>query len=119
MPTAEAAGFVDAARTRREAVGVGVPMDERGAFAAGGPIAPEALGVTEAPAFARTLLLSALGMDTGVSKPRCVSLPVSESAEGGLTIPGVDDKDSRRRCAIFAGAGVLPAVPLTPSFLLS
>lgn len=36
-------------------------------------------------------------------------------------MPGVakPDDDSRRPLAIFAGAGVLPAVPLTPNFLLS
>lgn len=112
--------FVDAVRTTREAVGVGEPTEERGAFAAGGPIEPVAFGAAEALALTRTLLLSALGMETGVSRPRCLSLPVSESADGGLTMPGVTmEEDSRRECAILAGAGVLPAVPLTPSFLLS
>lgn len=98
-------------------VGVGVPREERLCFRGGGPIEPTTDLAAVGP-FTRLLLVRGLAAVDGVSIPRILSLFVSESAEGGLTIPGVTDES--RRCAIFDGlTGVLPPVPLTPSFLLS
>lgn len=77
--------------------GVGVPIEARLSFGGGGPMEPVAnlagVEVEGTPPFARTLLPSAFG----VSNPRILSLPVSESAEGGLTIPGVEYADESRR----------------------
>lgn len=127
-------------------VGVGVAMEGRG-FKAGGPMEestlarPEVEGlVAEATGpprvLTRVLLPNAVTLaDTdwpvspeilrSFSGPTLIdSVSVCESADGGLEAGperGVALKmeESRRCCATLdAGAGVLPAVPLTPIFLL-
>lgn len=93
----------------------GVSSEERPCFRGGGPIEPIADLVE-----LFTRLVSVFTPEAPESLPR-VLLPASESADGGLTAPGVVNAAAESlRCAIFEElAGVLPAVPLTPSFLLS
>lgn len=119
-----AAGLTDAERVNVAVDlafgGVGVPREPRLCFRRGGPMEPVADLAVEEP-FVRVLLVKGFIALAGVSIPRVLSLLVSESAEGGLTIPGVVNADNEpRRSGVFVGwPGVLPAVPLTPSFLLS
>jgi hypothetical protein len=83
--------------------GVGVPIETRPCFRGGGPIEAVADLATVEP-FVRMLLPRDFVAVPGVSIPRMLSLPVSESADGGLTIPGVTiAADESRRCAIFDG----------------
>ena len=127
-------------------VGVGVAMEGRG-FKAGGPIEESTLALPEVEGLVvevtgppkvltRVLFPSAVTLadtDCPVSPeslrsfrgPTLIdSVSVCESADGGLEAgPGkgvaLKMEESRRCCATFdVGAGVLPAVPLTPSFLL-
>lgn len=118
-------GFVEEDRVNEEGSlvldGVGVPIEDRLSLGGGGPMDPvvilDGVEVEDVP-LTRTLLPSAF---VGVSRLLTLSLPVSDRAEGGRDIGiGVDEKmDESRREAIFEDcAGVLPAVPLTPSFLL-
>lgn len=84
--------------------GVGVPMEVRLVRAGGGPIDPaEALtGVEpEVVPFARTLFPRTFEIFAGVSVPRTLSFPVSDSADGGRGIPGVVKMEESRRWAIF------------------
>jgi hypothetical protein len=87
-------------------VGVGVPMEVRLVLGGGGPIEPvnDLVEVKpEATPFARTLLPKIFVPVAGVSNPRMLSLPVSDNADGGLMIPGVENAVESRRCAIFDG----------------
>ena len=84
-------------------VGGGVPRDARLCFRGGGPIEPVADFATMEP-FERRFLVKVFIAVGAASVPRILSLPVSESAEGGLTMPGVAKAaDESRRCAIFEG----------------
>jgi hypothetical protein len=81
----------------------GVPREPRLCFRGGGPIEPVADLATVEPLI-RTLLVKGFVAVPGVSIPRMLSLLVSESAEDGLTTPGVTEEDDEsRRCAIFDG----------------
>jgi len=99
-----AAGLVDEERASADVglafSGVGVPRETRLCFRGGGPMEPTAdLAATEL--FVRALLVRAFVVLAGVSIPREL---VSESAEGGLDIPGVVNADTEsRRLATFDG----------------
>ena len=102
-------GFVEDSRTveddSRFLAGVGVPMEDRLIFAGGGPIDPvEVLASVEpeVESFARTLFPRTFEIFTGVSVPRALSFPVSDSADGGRRI-GVAKTEESRRCTFFEG----------------
>ena len=119
IPGADDVELTDAERASEDDslvfAGVGVPREARLCFKGGGPIEPVA---DLAAVVVRMFLLKGF-VAVGVSIPRMLSLLVSESADGGLDMPGVGNADDES-LRIFDGcAGVLPAVPLTPSFLLS
>jgi hypothetical protein len=96
-----AAGLTD--DERANAVGVGVPREPRLGFRGGGPMEPIADLAVKEP-FVRVLLVKGFTALAGVSIPRVLSLLVSESAEGGLTIPGVVNADNEpRRSGVFDG----------------
>jgi hypothetical protein len=83
--------------------GVGVPRELRLGFRGGGPMEPIADLAVKEP-FVRVLLDKGFIALIGVSIPRVLSLLVSESAEGGLTIPGVVNVDNEpRRSGVFDG----------------
>lgn len=77
--------------------GVGVPIDERLTFGGGGPIEPVADLVEVGVAALVRILLPNVFDVVGVSRVRTLSLPVSDSADGGRLIPGVTNIDDSRR----------------------
>jgi hypothetical protein len=115
---AVAVGFadVDLPRTDGLGAGVGVAIEALG-LGGGGPIEPRliALGVPLIEVFSLVLFDSVDDL-IGVSEP----VLAFDIAEAGLDGPGVAKREDSLRWwpTLEAGAGVLPAVPFVPCFLL-